>query len=363
MANAERNAPLPLEALEGSAWVAAMALLGSALRVVLTQLGEFDGAAFFPSLVPNVLGCAAMGLLLRREVARRRAGGKGLPPATLAGLTTGFCGSITSFSAWHLDAAATWFGWTGPRLAASRRTWNAALQLIAGLGVFCAAFALGDVAVRAASEEQAADATLLAHRHHGSQAPPYESGRQDQLPVTDSGGEERDSSRSRGRRRRVVVSCVVAGVLWLASAGVAAFAMRSWNWAFLLLLSPLGALLRANLALLNVRAPRWHAGTLTANALACSADAVVFAIAAHRDCFLGAPAESLLRGAVHGVTFGFCGCLSTVSGFAAELVLRSHARDSLRYAATSLLIGQLPFLLAFGAQHWAEANSARLCRL
>eukprot|EP01105_Mastigella_eilhardi_P016289 TRINITY_DN3713_c1_g1_i2.p2 TRINITY_DN3713_c1_g1~~TRINITY_DN3713_c1_g1_i2.p2 ORF type:complete len:185 (+),score=60.04 TRINITY_DN3713_c1_g1_i2:755-1309(+) len=84
-------------AVETAAWLVVVTYAGAFVRLALQRA---VAAVFpelprvlFPDFLANVVGCAVMGFLVEQAA---------LPKGTPAyiGLTTGLCGSITTFSAW-----------------------------------------------------------------------------------------------------------------------------------------------------------------------------------------------------------------------------------------------------------------------
>ena len=64
---------------------------------------------------------------------------------------------------------------------------------------------------------------------------------------------------------------------------------------------------------------------------------------------------------LQGLLDGFCGCLTTVSTFAAELVALEE-RKSWRYLVVSFALGQLVLLVILGPSFWAgNVSEQRKC--
>jgi fluoride ion exporter CrcB/FEX len=55
---------------------------------------------------------------------------------------------------------------------------------------------------------------------------------------------------------------------------------------------------------------------------------------------------------IQGLADGYCGCLTTVSTFAAELATLNTARHKYRYGFTTWGTGQLILVFVFGAMLW-----------
>ena len=73
---------------------------GVAARVYLSKLGRWDGLPHFSSLYAQLVGTAIMGALVARKVSLKLR-----HEIFYTALTTGLCGSMTTFSSWNLEAA------------------------------------------------------------------------------------------------------------------------------------------------------------------------------------------------------------------------------------------------------------------
>jgi len=83
--------------------------LGCALRMALQTFYEYDPMVVFPALYAQVVGCAAMAA----TVQHRQRLLKWYAPFVLA-TTTGFAGSLTTFSSWMGSATTAVMGLTSP---------------------------------------------------------------------------------------------------------------------------------------------------------------------------------------------------------------------------------------------------------
>ena len=106
------------------------ALVGAPLRLLADRVAvaRRGPGSVAGTLLVNVLGSAVLGALL---------GWRDLPPAVLALVGTGFCGTLTTFSA---------FGWDVVRLVEERAVLRAAgyvtATLLLGISAAAAAYAL-----------------------------------------------------------------------------------------------------------------------------------------------------------------------------------------------------------------------------
>jgi fluoride exporter len=82
----------------------------------------------------------------------------------------------------------------------------------------------------------------------------------------------------------------------------------------------------------------------------------------------GASSSASIRVSPHscaltqGVGDGFCGCLTTVSTFAVELLTLRRARDRWRYGLVSWILGQVLVVVVYGSVLWTGmAEKGRTC--
>lgn len=73
--------------------------LGLLIRLGLSAINTYPGSPVFPLIYAQMLGCAIMGMLSARrgQIEQRMSS-----PLVYTALTTGLCGSITTFSGWML---------------------------------------------------------------------------------------------------------------------------------------------------------------------------------------------------------------------------------------------------------------------
>lgn len=134
------------EWLDSVCWIGAFAIGGTAARYGLVQASDeagitatdkmSQGSVVFDELVPNMLGSFIMGVFAgcKKELAPRF-------PAIYTGITTGFCGCLTTFSSW-IYATAVLYG--------NGKIWRALICTSVGFGcpwaALCLGFDLGQVA-------------------------------------------------------------------------------------------------------------------------------------------------------------------------------------------------------------------------
>lgn len=125
---------------------------------------------------------------------------------------------------------------------------------------------------------------------------------------------------------------------------------------FAIVFAPLGTITRFYLSLyLNVRLPSFPLGTFAANILGTLVLGMCY------DLQHAGPGAKVVSCAVlQGVEDGFCGCLTTVSTWVAELkgLRRAHAY---RYGAGSVLVAWLSLVVIMGSLRWTKGFSSPAC--
>ncbi|KAI0638138.1 CrcB-like protein-domain-containing protein [Trametes polyzona] len=269
-------------------------IFGVLARLGLQAITTYDGRSIFPLAWVQAAGCLIMGFAL----GMKEPFGRFYGPLYTA-VTTGFCGSLTTFSGWQMDVFESWINGT-----ASHRDWFR--DAIDGVGktVFTLAISLSAVSFGAHL------ATLIVPRVPTLPPP--------------------------SRRIRYTLSAL--GVLVYAAAYPAYFRLparyRHDATAALLFSFP-GTLARYLLSYtLNPRLKLLPLGTLAANALG-TALLGAFTVLESAPRPPGPGACALLK----GLGDGFCGCLTTVSTFAAEVAALDGRRAWL-YVGVSWLAAQ-----------------------
>lgn len=130
----------------------------------------------------------------------------------------------------------------------------------------------------------------------------------------------------------------------------------SWRGVtFALVFAPLGCLARFYLALyLNGKMATFPVGTFTANVLGTAVLGMAWDIAHIQSG--GLVGCQVLQ----GVEDGFCGCLTTVSTWVAELN-SLRRKNAYVYGATSVLVSFAVMVLIMGGLRWTDGWSALLC--
>ncbi|KAM5540460.1 hypothetical protein V8D89_005918 [Ganoderma adspersum] len=279
-------------------------IFGVLARLGLQAITTYDGREIFPLAWIQGLGCLIMGFALGLKEPIGRFYG----PLYTA-LTTGFCGSLTTFSGWQLDVFESWINGT-----ASHRNWFR--DAIDGLGKTIFTFAISLSAV-----------TFGAHL--SKLFLPY-------VPTLPPPS----------RPIRYAISAV--SVLVYAAAYPMYFRLsprfRHEATAALLFSFP-GTLSRYLLSVfLNPRLRLFPLGTFTANMIGT---ALLATFQVLRSIQYPGPLSMNACDVLQGLADGYCGCLTTVSTFAAEVDALSP-RSAWLYAVLSWLVAQLLIAVVLG---------------
>ncbi|KAF9453089.1 CRCB-domain-containing protein [Macrolepiota fuliginosa MF-IS2] len=282
-------------------------ILGTLARLGLLALVSYNGESIFPLAYVQGLGCLIMGFGLRLKEPI----GQFYGPLYTA-LTTGFCGSLTTFSSWQVDVFHSWINAAGtPR--------SGLHTFIDGLGksIFTLSLSLASVAFG----YNIAD-VLAPH-----------------LPTLKS-----PSKPVRYAWNGIAV-CMYAALL------PAYFNMshrfRHHATAALLFAYP-GALTRYLISVyLNRRIKALPLGTLMANLFGTALLGIFVVLQS-----LSGPVSPYACAILQGLGDGYCGCLTTISTFAVELRELKWWK-SVRYGIISWGGGQLLLLVIIGPSIWA----------
>lgn len=356
--------------------IVALSQLGAITRVVMQQIAKADEQNESSVLWANFVGTLLLGFANTCKPQMDRAG---ITPLFYA-VTAGFCGALTSFSTWMFEVVRWAVAWPQPVvindglsvLRMHNRALSVASGLLVDLGVAYMGYEMGRVCGQpyANQKEQDAEAAPLVGK-----ARPNLRTQQTVLvrTMTDCnymhGNQELDPPPSVRRRllAGVVENAVVmqlaafalcSTAVTLGAAGGAAFGRTSEAMLFTVLFAPLGSLLRYWLGIrLNAWPEHFRLGTFIANFVACGIAVATVVAQAHGDCFKAHP---WTEGALKGVISGFCGALSTMSTFVAQL----HEMDRVHapmYAILSCGAALLMMCLALWTYLFFSGWPAQVC--
>ena len=252
---------------------------------------------------------------------------KGIP--LYIGLTTGFCGSFTTFSEFILNVFSALSNKLPSPTATATTDRNGGDSFMAAVGVIITTVCL--------SLSGAIAGAHLAISLDGATPPlPYAFMKKylDRLVVLLGWG-----------------SWVGAGLLCL----FPPYDVWRGRMAFALAFAPFGALARFYLALwLNGKSVSFPIGTFVANVFASAL------LASAWDMSHAAVGGVIGCQVLQGIQEGFCGCLSTVSTWVIELTSLER-RHSYIYGSLSVLISLAVIVIIAGSESWTQGTQGLLC--
>ena len=290
--------------------------VGVIVRIYLGQLKRWNGVPLFGAFYAEVVGTAVMGFVAAHKRFLQ------LHPAVYQGLATGLCGSITTFSSWNSEAATVLLQVNNGEAPDNvTRIVGWATVILLGLGMPVAALVFGS---------HVAALSPLSDRRR-----PAEEGERQAI-----------SPRCRALEDATVL------IAWLLASGlvvVLPLHFEQYDLLFSVAFATPGTYLRWHLAPLNAAVSNFKLGTFAVNILGAWLLGGVFVIQAHFDDVL----DTVGKAALVGVVNGFCGCLTTVSTFAAELT-SLPLRSAYLYGLCSLLTAQVGLVVILGSYFWTR---------
>ncbi|KAJ3357263.1 hypothetical protein HDU83_008076 [Entophlyctis luteolus] len=313
--------------------VVLFSVIGVLLRMALNVMGTYDDAPVFGQLWAQVLGCFLFGAAqgARSEISQ-------ISPSLYVGLTTGLCGTLTTFSSFVLSTFEALAGSTTLALRTDS-TGFAFRNVVSALGFLIVTFS----------------GALASLQLGGSVVGAWNEGKQKQKAVQGAHEESRQQRNAEsGITTRMAHGTIAVGAMgvYLTAVCVTAIAARDEDayeqllgWGSACVLAPAGSVLRWILGRwLNGGAVSrnlgFPLGTFVANVLGTTVRGVAAAVVAD---FGGSGQESTAAVVVsavvgNGIGDGFTGGLTTLSTMAMELQgMRVGAAS--KYAAWSVVCG------------------------
>jgi len=273
-------------------------------------MGEPVAAIIYPQLI----GSFIIGIVteLKGKV-------EGFSHTLFVGLTTGLCGSITTFSGVILGSSKQYFN-----ILDYDRTW--AQSFIGGLTVNLLGFGMGFLG-------------FLFGKHAGEwineESGHKNLGKTKKLIFTQTLWYDKENITNTDFSMMVLVGLSVFGVI---------LGIFVWDFdtrlIYSLIFAPVGTLTRRFASSLNQINPKFPLGTFAVN---------VFGSAFVTFCFLLPGATTVSENTCYmmaGLISGFCGCLTTISTFVVELS-NLDKRHAYKYGAASIIGGQILSIILF----------------
>lgn len=315
------------------------AIWGVLARRGLMVLTKYDGAYLGGVVWANFAACFVMGILVTSETVWLRLvddsrldvmfAAKGVIPFYV-GITTGFCGTCSSFSSFILEA----FEKASNTLTTTYDYPNSAYGIMEALSVILAHLGISVAGFHAGRHlTEAVDKFLIPRRHYLK------------IEYVSSG---------------LGVAAYVATIVLIATKKDGTW--RSWT--FSCLFAPMGAITRYLLSKkLNALVKNFPMGTFTCNILGCILLAI-FTMLARGKKHSGSiiPLVTNITGChvLVGLDDGFCGALTTVSTFIVELFGLESLHDY-RYGILLVVVGFSFMVVILGSYNWAVGLTLAIC--
>ncbi|KAN0131423.1 CrcB-like domain containing protein [Lactarius tabidus] len=290
-------------------------IFGVLARLGLEGLATYDGRSIFPLAYPQALGCLVMGICLPLKDPI-----SSYYSPLYTAITTGFCGSLTTFSGWQLDVFNSWINEGQFHRDGLRDVVDAFTKIFFTLSISLASLYFGV--------------------HIGTALLPYFSKTRTSLP----------------RPWIVNVLNALSIMVYLATFPTyftLSASFRHQATAALLFSFP-GTFTRYVVSIsLNPRSASLPVGTLVVNEVGTSLLGLFHILQG-----LPSPVSPNACSILQGLGDGYCGCLTTVSTFAAEMRGLTAGKRWL-YGTISILAGQILLVVIYGSAIWAGNVSPR----
>ncbi|KAI8089908.1 CrcB-like protein-domain-containing protein [Halteromyces radiatus] len=302
------------------------AIAGALIRVGLQQLETYNGAPVFPLIYAQWLGCVIMGIVTIHKHYLFF-----LYHPIQAALSSGLCGSITTFSSWQLAIFEAFANTAGADHTRGKNILDAISQLLVTLAMSFTGYQFGHH-IGIWLEH------LFSSLHNTQETI-------DKTPAPHIVSCGFSSDRLDGRDYLIIT---LGGLCWLGVVLAAIFApMSGKQLALTCVFAPVGALMRWYLSFYNAVRLDFYVGTFSANLLGTLFLAVLSLLRS------GIPMTSISCFVLGALADGLCGCLTTISTFVVELTILPN-RQSYIYGATSIVLGQCLMFLVFGCYIWTH---------
>ncbi|KAK9708663.1 hypothetical protein K7432_009509 [Basidiobolus ranarum] len=296
--------------------------IGVLIRIGLGLAFKYKGQPVFGLIYAQIVGCMFMGA----AIARRSTISNYYIPLYTA-ITTGLCGSITTFSSWNLELFEAFANYGRVYDHGVDNFLSGLSVIIITLGMSVVSLLFGKYICQVIFGEEPEDAeTPKAVRVYAI----------NQLSNKDYIG-------------------IGLGVITLVVFIVIPSTIENKRAiTFAALFAPLGTFLRWQLSPLNAKRPGFPIGTFLANMIGTAVLAALNLIA-HE------VSNATSCQIIAGMADGFCGCLTTISTFTNELISLPK-RKALLYGFISILLGQCFMVVIFGSYLWAKGDSWVACK-
>jgi len=289
------------------------AILGVIIRIELNKL-ESDLLIYLPLILTNSIGCILLGFINNFKLLLSN-----WQYAFYIGLSTGLCGSITTFSSWNLAIFRDFFNLPSLGKYSYINFITGIVEIVVSLTAYTSLIKFGS--------------------HLGKLMPFSSEIENDTTTVIKREKPELNT-------KFIIYSCLTLTAIVAAIILTIVDDNNRKIW-ISCLLAPFGGCLRYILSFRNSMYPNFPLGTFLANIIGtlCLGIFFIFRFAFNRKEFL---CHFLIA-----VADGFCGCLTTISTFINELV-SLNTKYLYFYCISSIVVAQIVLLITFGFYGWSS---------
>jgi fluoride exporter len=290
------------------------------IRIGISELSEYTAIPLFPTLFSLIVGCMLMGITLEHKQKLS------LYPSLYTGISTGLCGSVTTFSAWMLEATDVMTQWSSFTRPSSIYDMNLGTGAFSRFAHWITIILLG-FGMSATSLTFGKYAGTLSRFHNEAV----------------SSNKPQCTSQTGNRTTSSFIVLSVCLIVVLATVISICIAAERYDYMFDALLAPIGAILRFRLSTWNSHTFKTkhgiYVGTFAANIIGTCVLGIVAVLFEELDL-----SSKVINGLISGIMAGLCGCLTTVSTFIVEISTLG-SKQAYRYGAVSVLVAQAVLVL------------------
>ncbi|RGB35860.1 CrcB-like protein [Rhizophagus diaphanus] len=295
-------------------------IIGALIRIGLNILHSYPGSPVFSLIYPQFVGCVIMGFCLARKGFIMESY---LP--LYIGLTTGLCGSITTFSSWILSIFKEFILPSTPHRGDLYNILAALADIGITLGMSVTGLKFGEHIADIIIQKRKIQSERL---YHIVEKP----SKLNELIIPDF----------------ICLGVGIASIVLVVTLSSTMQVNRSVLFAAVF--APIGTLIRWYLSKYNAIKKSFPWGTFAANISGSIIIGILFFLSN------GVASSKMSCEIIKGLSDGFCGCLTTISTFATE-IKTLPGKHAYIYAFISILSGQIAMILTIGIYHWVVGLS------